>query len=114
MKLSSKWKIKLQRIINKINIDEDTLFFALTLVVGVSSAALAVGIFKAIDWITAHFNILEQPSLRSVLAGGALIFISGWITTRLAPSASGSGIPQTKIALVAHHGKIAFREWLGK
>lgn len=111
MKLFSKIQIKLQRRVHKINIDQETLFFALTLVVGVGSAVLASFIIEAIEWLTALGKTLEPPTVNSTLTGLSFIIVSGYITTKLSPESSGSGIPQTKIAIVANHGSIKMKDW---
>lgn len=114
MKLSSKWHIELLRKLHKVNIDPDTLFFALTLLVGVGSAAVAIFIFEAIEHLSELFKTHERPTTLSLVFGSLFILCSGYITTRLSPDSAGSGIPQTKIALVAHHGTIKFRDWFLK
>ncbi|MCO4754251.1 MAG: chloride channel protein [Bacteriovoracaceae bacterium] len=114
MKSSNNWQIKLLRKVHRINIDPDTLFYGLTLIVGIGSALIAIFIFEAIEFLSSYFHTMERPTLASFLAGGVLIFISGFITTRISPDSSGSGIPQTKIALVAHHGKITLKDWISK
>ena len=114
MKFTSKWQIKLQRRVNRINIDKDTLFFALTLFVGVGSALIATVMFDLIGLLTSKFHTDQAPTWNSTIAGALFIFVSGYISTRLSPDSSGSGIPQTKIALVAHHGVIKLKDWLLK
>lgn len=111
MKLIQKWQIILQRLIGRVNIDQDTLFFALTLVVGIGSALIATFIFEVIEFLSLFFKTLERPTVFSTIAGAVMILISGYITTRLSKDSSGSGIPQTKLALVAHHGVIKFKDW---
>jgi len=114
MKKSQIWKINIRRKINKIDLDEDHLFFALTLVVGVLSGAVAVFIAKSIHFLTDYFQTHEAPTPKSIAAGAAFVFISGYITSRWATNTAGSGIPQTKIALVVYHGKITFKDWFAK
>lgn len=111
MNLFSKFQIKLQRKVNLINIDQETLFFALTLVVGVGSAVIATFIFEATEYLSALAKTNEPPTWSSFFSAFSFILVSGYITTRLSPESAGSGIPQTKIALVAHHGKIRLADW---
>lgn len=111
MNLFNKLQIKLQRKVNRVNVDQESLFFALTLVVGVSSAVIATFLFEAIEWLAALGKTMEAPTWQSTLTGLSFILVSGFITTRLSPDSSGSGIPQTKIALVAHHGTIKLKDW---
>lgn len=114
MKAPYNWHIKLLRKIHRINIDADTLFFALTLIVGVGSALVAIFIFEAIEFLSTVFKTHEKPSWPSLIFGSLFILGSGYLTTRVSPESAGSGIPQTKIALVAHHGTIRFRDWILK
>ena len=114
MKKIEVWKSKIQKKLHKINYDDDSLFFFLTLIVGICAGALAVFIGKAIELISHHAQTLNQPTLQSILIGTVFVFISGYITTRISPWSSGSGIPQTKISIVVHHGTIKFKDWILK
>lgn len=114
MKISDIWKIKVRKKINKINLDEDGLYLALTILIGIAAGVLAVGINKTIVWLSHVAGTLETPTLLSVSLGTLFIFISGYITTRYVPETSGSGIPQTKIHFVVDHGIIKFKEWFVK
>lgn len=114
MKLSQVFQIKILRKLEHTKIDEDHLFFALTLIVGVCSGLTAVLLGKAIKWYTRFFHTLDTPTTTSVIAGAIALIASGLITTRYESWTSGSGIPQTKISLVVHHGLIKFRQWFSK
>lgn len=114
MKLSQVFQIKILRKLEKAKIDKDHLFFALTLFVGVLSGLTAVSLSNLITWFSEFFKTSHSPSISSVTAGIIAIFISGLITTRFESWSSGSGIPQTKISLVVHHGLIKFRQWFSK
>lgn len=114
MKLSQIWQIKILRKLNSKNVDKDTLFFTLTLLVGVISGLVAVLIKTSVAKISHIIGTHETVTMKSLIQGGILIFVSGYLTTRFFPGTSGSGIPQTKIALIVHHGKITFKEWFAK
>src|SRR5690606_29936769 len=114
MKLSQIWQIKILRSLNSKNVDKDSLFFTITLVVGVLSGLIAVLIKTSVIKLSALIGTNDVVTMESLLQGGALIFISGYVTTRFFPNTAGSGIPQTKVALVVHHGRIAFKEWVAK
>lgn len=114
MKLSQVFQIKILRKLEKAKIDEDHLFFALTLFVGVFSGLTAVSLGKLIKWLSSSMGTHHSPSSTSIIAGIIAIIISGLITTRYENWSSGSGIPQTKISLVVHHGLIKFRQWFSK
>ena len=114
MKLYQVFQIKLRRRLNLINIDEEHLFFALTLIVGITSGLIAVLMGEAISWISHTFKTMSYPTIKSTAIGLSLIITSGFITTRWVSWSSGSGIPQTKISLVVHHGLITFKQWFSK
>lgn len=111
MKFFNKIQIKVQRKVNRVNVDQETLFLALTLIVGVGAAIIATFMFEMIEWLTALGGTLEKPTVQSAATGLSFILVSGYITTRLSPDSSGSGIPQTKIALVARHGTVKLKDW---
>jgi CIC family chloride channel protein len=114
MKVTQIWQIKVLRKLNKFNLDEDTIFFVLTLVVGVLAGVIAVGLHHLITFITHALGTDQTFTLSTTWKAGLLVLISGIITTRFYPSTSGSGIPQVKLALVVHHGKITFFQTLAK
>jgi CIC family chloride channel protein len=114
MKFDQIWKIKVLRRLNKQNIDEDTLYFALTLVVGVCSGLVAVFIHKSVDFLTHFIGTNQKFTTDTFWMAGLLVLASGFITTRKFSSTSGSGIPGVKIAIVVYHGTITFWSTLAK
>lgn len=114
METPRKVKVGIQRKVLKLNLDKDNIFFILTLIVGVGAAFIAASFTKIIhvteDWIFKGGEISNE----SIAYGALFIFISGYITTRIAPETSGSGIPGSKISYVAHHGIIKAKSWLYK
>jgi CIC family chloride channel protein len=105
MKLSDLKKIKL---LNKL--DEESVLMTLTLFTGAASGATAVFIMNAIHWITNHFHTLQSPTFSSTAFSLFCILLAGYITTRIDPNVSGSGIPRTKIHYTVNHGIIKFKE----
>lgn len=114
MKLSQVFQIKIRRKLEKTNLDEDHLFLAITLFIGVFSGLTAVTLGKMVKWIGHTLLTVDTPTFHSFIAGSIAVLISGYITTRIEPWSSGSGIPQTKISLVVHHGLIKLRQWFSK
>jgi CIC family chloride channel protein len=114
MKVTKKWQIRVQRKLNKINIDEDTIFFSLTLFIGVFSGIVAVALKMAIYSLTDYVGTTRSPNLESVASGLAFVLISAFITFKIAPATSGSGIPDLRIALVVNRGKILLKDWVAK
>ncbi len=114
MKLSQIWQIKVLRKLNKFGLDEDKIFFGLTLVVGILAGITAVSLHHLIAFITNLIQSNQAFTIHTLWKAGLLVFVSGYITTRLFPNTSGSGIPTIKIGLVVHHGKISASQWLAK
>lgn len=111
MKLTDIWQIKIQKRLHKLNLDEDSFFFGLTLLVGILAGATAVFIEKMVMTLGHYAGTFQSPTPKSLTIGIIFVFASGYITTRLTTWASGSGIPQTKISIVVHHGVIKFKDW---
>ena len=69
-------------------------------IIGVVSGLAAVSLKQGVEWLTLWRNSSTFPLWISLpligLVGGVL---SGWLVERLAPEASGSGIPQVKAAI---------------
>jgi CIC family chloride channel protein len=69
-------------------------------IIGVVSGLAAVSLKQGVEWLTLWRNSSTFPLWISLpligLVGGSL---SGWLVERLAPEASGSGIPQVKAAI---------------
>jgi CIC family chloride channel protein len=69
-------------------------------IIGVVSGLAAVSLKQGVEWLTLWRNSSTFPLWISLpvigLVGG---FLSGWLVERLAPEASGSGIPQVKAAM---------------
>jgi CIC family chloride channel protein len=69
-------------------------------IIGVVSGLAAVSLKQGVEWLTVWRNSSTFPLWLSLpvigLVGG---WLSGWMVERLAPEASGSGIPQVKAAM---------------
>jgi chloride channel protein, CIC family len=89
-------------------------FFILNVAIGLLAGGISIMlhlmIFQLMDWFGTH----DGFTLKSFLYGGLSLLAGAYITTRLMPVTSGSGIPRTKILLSVHHGIIHTREWLTK
>lgn len=93
---------------------QDRTFLALTLIVGVTSALVAVGLSHSVHFLSDLIGSKQEFTWETFLFGALFIFISGWITTRIAPATSGSGIPGVRIALAVHHGRIKLFDTVAK
>lgn len=114
MKFASVWKSTLFKKLIATEEAEERTYFALTLLAGFISAIIAVLIHESTYYLTEFFRTGEAFTLRSFLCGGAVLLASGYLTTRLWPDTSGSGIPGVKIALAVYHGRITFKSSMQK
>ena len=98
----------------KDSISEDRTYFALTLIVGLLSALVVIALHHGVLLLREVLHTAGTFTWESFLYGGAAIFVSGWLTTRKLPWTAGSGIPNVRIALAVFHGKISFKDTVGK
>ena len=98
----------------KNQINEERTYLALTIITGISSALIAVSLYKLVELVKELAGTNSTFTIQSFLIGLGLILISGWITTRKFPSTSGSGIPGVRVALAVFHGNIAFMDTMAK
>ena len=95
-------------------INEERAYLALTIITGITSALVAVSLYKLVGMVTNFAGTNTAFTLQSFSIGLILIFVSGWITTRKFPNTSGSGIPGVRVALAVFHGNIAFVDTAAK
>jgi chloride channel protein, CIC family len=108
------WKAALLHRLGKLQPREDQIFLVLALVIGALTGLVVV----------AFILLTERAGMRLYPVGGArwrrLLFpvagslSVGYLLFRYFPNARGSGVPQTKVALYAHEGRITLRTVLGK
>jgi chloride channel protein, CIC family len=106
-----------QKILNfslRNSINEERTYLALTIITGVSSALVAVSLYKSIEFVKTISQTDRTFTFKSFCIGFLMIIISGWITTRKFPSTSGSGIPGVRVALAVFHGRIGFLDTIAK
>ena len=114
LRVSKLWSNKILKILLKNRVNEERTYFAITLVVGILAAIVAVVLHKATHYLVEFFGTNKPFDLRSVSLGGLAILLSGYITTRLFPGTSGSGIPGVRVALAVYHGKITIGQTVMK
>ena len=93
---------------------EESTFLFLTILTGILAGLVTVSLDFLIHNIIDFVGTNKPFDLKAFILGGLLIGISGWISTRLYQSTSGSGVPGIKIHLVVHHGRIPFSETIAK
>lgn len=101
-----------QLLLSKIT--EERAYFALTLITGICAGIVAVTIQEITHQIAHWLGTWDSFTWKSLIGGGVLLFISGYLTTRHFPSTSGSGIPGVRIALAVYHGRIFVKDTLAK
>ena len=114
------FRIRLLGWLLHFDFSDDGIFYFTTIIVGALTGFVAVFFHFALGW--AHHVLFGSHDLSEIHrawywvavipAGGA--FLSALFLQYFAPEARGSGIPQTKIAYVAHNGHIDKRVWIGK
>ncbi len=106
MRLSEFWNNKVLKFLLRDAVNEERTYFALTLIVGMIAALVAVGLHKATHFLVEFFGTNDTFDLRAFAWGGLAVFTSGYLTTRHFPGTGGSGIPGVRVALAVFHGKI--------
>ena len=114
MKHAHKIKFSIVGRFLKTRLTEERTYFTLTLLTGILAGVVTVSFQYLISNISTYIGTYEKFTPESFLMGGALILLSGWITTRYFNSTTGSGVPRVKIALAVYNGKIPFKETLAK
>jgi CIC family chloride channel protein len=85
------------------------------ILVGLTGSAVAVGFHHAINFIHhAIWHPLAHGNYESFLLSGLIVLTlvglaNGWLLSKFAPEAAGSGIPQLKAAYRQNRGQISFR-----
>lgn len=114
MSWSEFWNNKILKFLLKNSVNEERTYFALTLVVGLLAAVVAVGLHKITHFLVDYFGTHQSFDLKAFLWGGLAVFISGYLTTRHFPGTSGSGIPNVRVGLAVYHGRITIGQTLMK
>ena len=114
------FRIRLLGWLLHFDFSDDGIFYFTTIIVGALTGLVAVFFHLALGW--AHLLLFGSHDLSEIHrawywvalipSGGA--FLSALLLQYFVPEARGSGIPQTKIAYVAHNGHIDKRVWIGK
>lgn len=91
---------------------EEKILLLLTLVISATVGLIVVAFVAATEYL-GHTLLTATPQQRflSPVVGS---LIGGWLLYRFFPDARGSGIPQTRVALILNKGYIGFRTIVGK
>jgi CIC family chloride channel protein len=98
----------------KTKITEDRTYFALTILTGILAGIVTVSFEYIIHHITSYIGTDKAFTQSAFLWGGILIFISGFLTTKVFRNTAGSGVPNVKLALAVEHGKIPLKDTVAK
>ena len=109
-------KTRARKLAIQIRHREDQLFMVLTLVIGAVVGLTIVAFIVLTESLGSWMfpDAVAPYSLRSLLIPVIGALVTGILLYRFFPEARGSGIPQTKVALAVHGGKITLRTVLGK
>jgi CIC family chloride channel protein len=102
------WQDRFRRIIS------DPSHLALSLLIGALVGSVIVAFLACTDWMHALLFSKAMPVWMRPLIPAVAALIAGYLLLRVFPDARGSGIPQTKAALVAGGGYISLRTAIGK
>jgi chloride channel protein, CIC family len=93
---------------------EDQVFLVLTLVIGALVGLIVVAFILLTENVGARLYPVGSPAWHRVLIPIIGSLLMGYLLFRFFPNARGSGVPQTKAALYAADGRIAFKTVFGK
>jgi CIC family chloride channel protein len=108
MEMMVSWQERLRRIIS------DPSHLALALLIGALVGSTIVAFLAFTDWMHALLFGKAMPVWMRPLTPAVAALIAGYLLLRVFPDARGSGIPQTKAALIAGGGYISLKTAIGK
>ena len=101
-------------IIQRLRLRENQIFLALTILIGVLAALLAVLFTLAIKGTTHLLFGISPSPLRYVLVPTLVSLLTGFLLAKFFPDVRGSGVPQTEAAFHLQGGIIPLRVPFGK
>ena len=102
------WKERLRGIIS------DPSHLALALIIGALVGSTIVAFLAFTDWMHGLLFGNAMPVWLRPLTPAVAALLAGYLILRVFPDARGSGIPQTKAALIAGGGYISLKTVIGK
>lgn len=104
----------LARAVERLRRREDQLALLLSLVIGALVGLVVVAFILLTGRLSAHVYPAGAAGWRRIVAPTAGGLITGYFLYKYFPSARGSGIPQTRVALVIEGGYISLRTVIAK
>ena len=105
---------KVRRSLYKLRQNEEQLTLVLSIVIGALVGLMVVAFILLTGRIAARMYPAGGAGWRRILVPTLGSLVTGYLLFKYFPSARGSGIPQTKAAIVIHDGRISFRTVIGK
>jgi len=105
---------KLRHSLERLRANEDQLALVLSLVIGALVGLVVVAFILLTGRLAAHMYPAGGAGWRRILVPVLGSLATGYLLWRYFPFARGSGIPQTKAAIVISDGRITMRTVLGK
>jgi len=102
------------RLLERLRLRENQIFFALTIIIGVLCALAAVLFSLAIEGTRHLLFGLEPSSLRFLIVPTLVSLVTGFLLAKFFPEVRGSGVPQTEAAFHLQQGAIPARVPFGK
>lgn len=103
---------RLGRYLDEESDHEGKLLIAISVVLGALTSLVIVAFVVLTEHLSARLASVSSMEKFAAPIVGSLL--GGWLLFRFFPGARGSGIPQTRMALLLQHGIIDFRTVLGK
>jgi CIC family chloride channel protein len=112
---TQRFRIQLRKLAIQVRHREDQAFMILTLVIGAVVGLTVVAFIVLTENLGSRmYPIGTELQFRRLLIPVIGSLVTGILMYRFFPDARGSGIPQTKVALAVHGGRITLRSVLGK
>ncbi len=114
-KAQASLRVQMRKLAIQIRHREDQLFMFLTLVIGAVVGLTIVAFILLTENLGSRmYPVGTELQFRRLLIPVIGSLVTGFLLYRFFPDARGSGIPQTKVALAVHGGRITLRSVLGK
>jgi len=112
-------QIKTIRLYKRLGLSENRIFFFLAIVIGAICGLIAVGFHLLTRGLTELcFGTADADSIQMVRAYFIIIpligaFLAG-LVMKFSPASRGSGVPQVRVSLLVHQGRIPIKNIIGK
>lgn len=104
----------LRRWFSQLRSHEDKFFLLVTVIIGALVGLVVVAFIEITEKLGSRLYPASGEPWRRLVMPVAGALISGILLVRFFPDARGSGIPQTKVALVIRNGRIRLKTVIGR